>query len=161
MSVPGRASRSGNVPRQGSVDSAAEARLGSVPTTAIKEDPVKRTRRLGLAVIALVALAAGVALAAKSYETTVVLKYHEGVWKGRATADGGCQKGRKVTVTYNDGKTTVGSDTTNADGKYSVQGEDPPAPGEYHATAKKKTITVNGKKHICEEGESAGLLFAH
>ena len=133
---------------------------------------MKKISTVAIALVAVLALSAVTATAAKNnktkkFDSTVTLKYKEGgstdpyapyeeaVFKGKIESGKGfCFKKRKVKVKGKGGIGTVGSDQTNDSGRYRIDASGF-GPGDYKAKAvKKKKKKKNGGKIICKSAKA-------
>jgi hypothetical protein len=108
------------------------------------------------AIVAVVGFGAVAAVAKKTTkaETSVKLNPSDGnSFSGTVEAKHGCQKGRKVTLTY--GNKKLASDRSNDRGKYKIFYAIHDSSGNYRAVASKRKVTKNdGDTIICKRGRS-------
>jgi hypothetical protein len=113
--------------------------------------------------VALCALAATALVASAAYAHTFAWKTSAVIGSGDGTGAQGkvgsknaaCKKNRKVTLFKVEGKnrTKIGSDRTDADGKWRVDA--PLIEGDYQVDVAPKTLKKNAHhKHSCKKGKS-------
>jgi hypothetical protein len=110
------------------------------------------------AIAAVVCFGAAVAVARETIRvgTSVTLNSNAGdnnTYSGTVKARKGCQKERRVILTY--GKQKLGSDRSNDRGKYKIYFAEHDTSGNYRTVASEKKITKNdGDKIVCKTGRS-------
>ncbi len=129
---------------------------------------MKKPFVLVAAIAAVVGFGAVAAVAKETInvKTSVTFKYHPndpsyplegGSFSGSVKAKEGCQGGRKVVV-YDPSK-EIGSDTSNARGRYKIKFIAEAGGPSFHAKAKEKIIKANGDKIVCKPGTSNKFGF--
>lgn len=130
---------------------------------------MKRFAAMGLAICVAAGLIAGAAFAREAVKTSVTVDNPEpGLYEGKVSAKKPCKKGRLVTVWHDtngngevDGEPTdfeIGSDVTDEDGFYEVEGSQAPVGDNIIAVvdAKKKGDKKCKEADAIEEAGGSG-----